>query len=437
MTIVTLATLLSDERKPPSEFRLFPFGEFETKKGTFVLDEDGAEEILAAYEKHGADLCIDYCHAMLDPKPADPAEAGKAAGWFRPEIRKDGLYAVDVKWTDAAAELIAAGEYRYHSPAFTCVGDTNRIGRLVNVALTNLPASQDLEPLVPLHALDRRTVKLSDSLSFNAIQEALNSVVQSKYAEKNDDGSFKSWVWVCDVYDDRAVFSKDGKLFEVTYRMEGASAVLTGDPAEVRRTYSYVKEGTDNMDKKELAKLLGLAEDATEDEIKEKLKALTGEKKEDSEVVPSSDDAKDEDEEKKLSAPTREIIALTGAPTLSQAKGKILGWKQNAEKLEATVRELSALKANQRKTEVAGLVDAAEKEGKVTPGQKEKLVALGEKDPEMLKGLLETMPKLSGIVNPAQPLDKHPVTLSEDERKLMRQMNLSEEQYRAAFPAGV
>jgi phage I-like protein len=144
LSLVKLSQLIpladGDDAIPPTEFRLFSFGANETKKGTFIFDQASAISVLDAYKEHGADLHIDWEHQAL--------KGGKApaAAWFKPEMRLDGLYATDVRWTPRAKKQITQREYRYFSPAFH--EDKGRITNLVNVALTNLPATRNLPALI-------------------------------------------------------------------------------------------------------------------------------------------------------------------------------------------------------------------------------------------------------------------------------------------------
>lgn len=129
----------------PSEFRLFQFGDNPTSKGTFKLDADSAAAIMAAYQKHGTELAIDYEHQTFEA--ANNGKPAPAAGWFKPEVRADGVYATNVRWTPRAAEMLKGREYRYFSPTFT-VDKQLRVTRILNAALTNLPASQGQQALV-------------------------------------------------------------------------------------------------------------------------------------------------------------------------------------------------------------------------------------------------------------------------------------------------
>jgi phage I-like protein len=115
-------------------------------KGRVVLDKDAAADVLKAYTEHGIDLSIDYEHQTLNA--TTNGQKNPAAGWFRPEVRADGLWASDVRWTDSAAAMLRAREYRYFSPWVELDKKTRRPVRLLPMALTNWPATQALEPLV-------------------------------------------------------------------------------------------------------------------------------------------------------------------------------------------------------------------------------------------------------------------------------------------------
>lgn len=90
----------------------------------------------------GIDPDIDYDHKD---------KSGKAAGWVRAaDVRDDGLY-IQVDWTQAAADAIKAGEYRYFSPEFddewTDAQGTKHTDVLFGGALTNRPFLKNLLPV--------------------------------------------------------------------------------------------------------------------------------------------------------------------------------------------------------------------------------------------------------------------------------------------------
>lgn len=133
--------------EPPSEFRIFTSGEVVTTKGTFVFDALAADSVMKEYLAHGIDLMIDYDHASLASLSVDPALSGKAAGWFNLEVRNGELWAVNVRWTQPAADAMRRKEWRFMSPAFQ-TDDAGRVASVLNVAVTNMPATRRLTPLM-------------------------------------------------------------------------------------------------------------------------------------------------------------------------------------------------------------------------------------------------------------------------------------------------
>ena len=158
---------------PPTEFRIFASGPIDTTKGSFTFDEASAAAVMADYTAHGIDLMIDYDHASLSPMPVDPALSARAAGWFKLAVRNGELWAVDVRWTDPAKAALTAKEWRFMSPAFT-TDDAGRVTSLLNVALTNMPATRQLDPLM---AAGRKTIMAgAEALSPKLVAAALEAV---------------------------------------------------------------------------------------------------------------------------------------------------------------------------------------------------------------------------------------------------------------------
>jgi phage I-like protein len=141
--------LIVDGDTLPTEFRLFTFGVNKTEKGDFLFDRAAAVEVLRARKAWGVDVMLDLEHQSLDVEPgaADPT-ARDARGWAKLELRPDGLYCVDVTWTPDGARRLREKTQRYVSPAFETEQKTGRIVRLMNVAITSLPATHNTPALV-------------------------------------------------------------------------------------------------------------------------------------------------------------------------------------------------------------------------------------------------------------------------------------------------
>lgn len=132
--------------EPVCEFLLIPFGEVRVERPVagagFVFTHAHAESAVRWFERMGRKLAIDYEHQSFDRLNTRPDGLRPAAGWIGGlEIRDDGLWAVDVVWTERAAELLRNGEYRYFSPViFWTDEDYSDVAGLGPVALTNDPA---------------------------------------------------------------------------------------------------------------------------------------------------------------------------------------------------------------------------------------------------------------------------------------------------------
>lgn len=143
--LIRVALAAAEGREPPKEFLIFGYGTIDTEKGTFQFTPEACDALLAERARHSAEVQIDYDHlAIKSEKPGD----GKAAGWCNLEKRDDGLWAVNVRWTPPAAEMLRNGEYRYFSPYFAATKKEHLIVMLMNIAITNLPAMYEIEALV-------------------------------------------------------------------------------------------------------------------------------------------------------------------------------------------------------------------------------------------------------------------------------------------------
>jgi phage I-like protein len=130
----------------PSEFTLLKAGVNEYVDGdTIVFDSDAATAVMQRYTKRGIELMADYEHQSLQVPPVIAPAAAKK--WV-PEVRDGALVASSIAWTDKARAMIAAGEYRYFSIAARVDVKSKRIVELINFALTNNPAANQIAPLV-------------------------------------------------------------------------------------------------------------------------------------------------------------------------------------------------------------------------------------------------------------------------------------------------
>lgn len=117
--------------------------------GAFTLTTAGFESCIYDAERRATPQSVDYEHASLYPT----GEPTPAAGYVQKlERRADGLWAL-VEFTERAATMIKAGEYRFCSGVFAFERRDRQTGDVIpcmldSIALTNRPFIDGQEPIV-------------------------------------------------------------------------------------------------------------------------------------------------------------------------------------------------------------------------------------------------------------------------------------------------
>jgi phage I-like protein len=128
----------------PEWIRLLPLGQVDLVDGRppFEVDKESLAAMVEAFQSRGVDLVVDYEHQSLNGGRAP------AAGWIKElTAREDGLWA-RVEWTAQAGEYLRQKEYRYFSPVLKLDPETRQPLALLQAALTNVPAMKKVTPLV-------------------------------------------------------------------------------------------------------------------------------------------------------------------------------------------------------------------------------------------------------------------------------------------------
>jgi phage I-like protein len=404
------SALVAGGKTPAKEFRIFQYGENETSKGTFLFDEDSAALIMSAYRDQGNDLPVDYEHAMAYEDAAEEPSGDPipAAGYFKLELRDDGLWATEVEWSASAAKMLADGEYKYFSPWFLANKDTKQIVVLKNVALVGRPASKHQTPIAASVRDHRTNITLSGDLSHDQTRTALYRALQSAFPD--------TYVSLCDIYDDHLIAEIRGRLFEVPYLIEGATAVLDAAAAvEVIRTYSPTPAATtavvanEDTTMKTLLTTLGLAATVSESEaVAQVLASQTAQR-----------------------AAESELLSMTGAKSRSEALGVIAGWKSAGEQVTILTAELAKRDGAARDHRVTELLAQGERDGKISPAMKPVLLTQGQKDPAFLEAFLATAPKILPTESKQPAGNTTTVVLSDIEKKVAEMQGVSLEQFAA------
>lgn len=138
------------------EAHILPAGDFTPDDGRempvekFRFNSDIAKRVIARMSARKNDTLIDYEHQSMHA--ANNGKPVIAAGWFNEmEYRQDGLWAINIDWTNQAKSRIKAKECRYISAVFSFDTTTGEIFDIVSVAVTNTPALDGLKALASLN----------------------------------------------------------------------------------------------------------------------------------------------------------------------------------------------------------------------------------------------------------------------------------------------
>ncbi len=123
----------------------------DTELGAWLMDESAFNMLKVFADQRSNDFHFDYEHQTLNAD--DNGKEAPAAGWFNPKdleyVPGEGLFALNVKWTDKAANYLRNDEYRYISPVFH-YGKDGRPVKLRHFALTNEPAVDGMKQIAVL-----------------------------------------------------------------------------------------------------------------------------------------------------------------------------------------------------------------------------------------------------------------------------------------------
>lgn len=146
---------------------------FDVASGHWQLDGQIAAALLARAKALGQDILIDYDHQTL--KTDQNGQPAPAAGWYNAdeiEWREgQGLF-IKPRWTERAAALVAAKEYRFLSAVFPYDAQGRPL-ELRMTAITNDPGVVGMQALAALSALPGQPATLTKENSMNELLKKL------------------------------------------------------------------------------------------------------------------------------------------------------------------------------------------------------------------------------------------------------------------------
>lgn len=170
-------------------YQLLPVGPFKARDGRpfdvasghWQLDGQIAAALIARAKALGQDILIDYDHQTL--KTDQNGQPAPAAGWYNAdeiEWREgQGLF-IKPRWTERAAALVAAKEYRFLSAVFPYDAQGRPL-ELRMTAITNDPGVVGMQALAALSALPA-----SSLMSTQPGQLAISSHVAQQEKSMNE-----------------------------------------------------------------------------------------------------------------------------------------------------------------------------------------------------------------------------------------------------------
>lgn len=373
-------------KEAPVEVRLFRYGLNETTKGTFLFDDISAEYVMKDHREYGNERSADYEHqALYDPPIKAPASA-----WYDLELRReDGLYAVNIQWTEEAKRMIEAGEYRYISPAFFYDSDDMRIMGFINFALTNLPATRSMEALLKHDPLVEFVANNYDTLLNNGLIEDDSTEVHRKAIQGLREAS-KEYV---KAFSEAEEVATEGEVEEVQSYTTGSESLQGASQNHKPQDPTPKKDTTmDNEVTNTILAALGLTEDATPRQITEAVEARTV-----SSLTPIREALGISDGDNKVI--TEKVVALRRKNT------------ELEEKVTKLTKDLKELRTLSEEHTVDVLLKEARAEGKLYEGTEDLYLKVlrddnGHIDVDRLRTLLDGLPPLGKITAPKQEADR-------------------------------
>lgn len=169
---------------------------FDVASGHWQLDGQIAVALIARAKALGQDILIDYDHQTL--KTDQNGQPAPAAGWYNAdeiEWREgQGLF-IKPRWTERAAALVAAKEYRFLSAVFPYDAQGRPL-ELRMTAITNDPGVVGMQALAALCALPASSLmpiqpgQLATSIKERSMNEHLIALLGKLGIQPGADGQF-------------------------------------------------------------------------------------------------------------------------------------------------------------------------------------------------------------------------------------------------------
>jgi phage I-like protein len=397
--VATFAVAITSD-EAPEWIELLPAGKFSAVDGRGPFFNEDSEKIIA--ENIGrmpqVGLVLDYDHST--DLAAPEGRPAPAAGWLKQfKVEKGAIFA-RIEWTKDAAEAVKEKKYRYVSPVFEHSKD-GKIQRILRAALTNNPALVGLPAIASVQAMAEYAYTDSDGQGHLPIHDAAH--VRNALARFGQT-FFESHAKAATAW---GHIKAAAKKFGVEVGDEAMPTPKIKEPSS-GYTKSAAEEG--HMDKPKLSAIMEALEKAHPGASHKKLMkaamALTKDDDEEEEESEEEDPYEKETEDQMAARHKAEMVRCTtdgerAETTARHAKEKerfaarqVRGLEHVAkpgggpgrdvdgsEKMSAAIakhpmvvsmaNEINSMRQEQAKVSATQKVDAAIREGRLIPSQRE------------------------------------------------------------------
>ncbi len=122
----------------------------------------------------------------------------------------------------------------------------------------------------------------------------------------------------------------------------------------------------------------------------------------------------------------RRLNDLTGMKTYGESLGVVLLWKESVVEAERLRARIAELEQKGHGATAEALVEQGIRENKISPAQREYWLAIGKKDPEMLRGYLKSASTVVPKKTAVQPDVKPMVAITEEQKRVAAKLGITD-----------
>lgn len=424
--------MLAAEGKLPEWIPLVPSGKTVKAFDGRTFSNAKPQDVVDAFKADPRDLPLDWEHAT--EKVDERGGTAPAAAWIDDmEVRDGAIWGHVKEWTQKGAASVETKEYRYISPAVLFQKASKLISRIVSAALVNRPAFD-------MPAIARSETFAEWSTAYvNDLPDSAFLFVESG-GDKDGDGKtvprslrhfpYKDSSGGVDLPHLRNAIARIPQS-RITGLDDTAKRNLQTNARNILERATRANAREETMDREKLIVKLGLAKEATDEEIFAAIAKLQSDPVE--ELKKAAEELAKAKAE--LKTTSEELAnARAASPSLSEYVPRS-DFDAVVAREKALMAEKSQREESERKQKIESTVDDAVKAGKIIPASRDKYVAMcaSEEGFKTFQELVETLPV---IVEPTDLDHRQPPIattankpLSDEEKAVAKEWGFSEAEF--------